>query len=129
MLFGHAGSGILPFGLNDDNTFRTKGMGGDAVKYLENREIADLTLPDYEFMIMHACMMASVEVAFELRHKTRYLVASEVSLSSVGWPWHENLSYLFTPAPCRPVKVCVTFLRMAFTIIRPMTTNVRHCPS
>lgn len=51
MLFGH-GSGILPFGLNDDNTFRTKGMGGDAVKYLENREIADLTLPDYEFMIM-----------------------------------------------------------------------------
>jgi len=95
MLFGH-GSGILPFGLNDDNTFRTKGMGGDAVKYLENREIADLTLPDYEFMIMHACMMASVEVAFELRHKTRYLVASEVSLSSVGWPWHENLSYLYT---------------------------------
>ena len=74
-------------------------MGGDAVKYLENREIADLTLPDYEFMIMHACMMASVEVAFELRHKTRYLVASEVSLSSVGRPWHENLSYLFTPAP------------------------------
>ena len=42
--FGH-GSGILPFGLNDDNTFRTKGMGGDAVKYLENREIADLTRP------------------------------------------------------------------------------------
>ena len=95
MLFGH-GSGILPFGLNDDNAAKTRGMGGDAVKYLENREIADLTLPDYEFMIMHACMMASVEVAFELRHKTRYLVASEVSLSSVGWPWHENLSYLYT---------------------------------
>ena len=40
-------------------------------------------------------MMASVEVAYELRHKTKFFVASEVSLSSVGWPWHENLSYLY----------------------------------
>ena len=95
MLFGH-GNGVLPFGKNDDNTVSTRGMGGDAVTYLENREIADLTLPDYEFMILHACMMASVEVAFELRHKTRYLVASEIELYAVGWPWHENLSYLYT---------------------------------
>jgi len=95
MLFGH-GSGIIPFGANDDTAVKTRGMGGDAVKYLENREIAGLTLPDYEFIIMHACMMASVEVAYELRQKTKYFVASEVSLSSVGWPWHENLSYLYT---------------------------------
>lgn len=95
MLFGH-GNGVLPFGKNDDNIVRTRGMGGDAVTYLENREIADLTLPDYEFMILHACIMASVEVAFELRHKTRYLVASEIELYAVGWPWHENLSYLYT---------------------------------
>ena len=94
MLFGH-GSGILPFGNNDDVADKVRGMGGDVKKYLENREIANLTLSGYEFVIMHACMMASVEVAYELRHKTRFFVASEVSLSSVGWPWHENLSYLY----------------------------------
>ncbi len=94
MLFGH-GSGILPFGNNDDVADKVRGMGGDVKKYLENREIANLTLSGYEFVIMHACMMASVEVAYELRHKTKFFVASEVSLSSVGWPWHENLSYLY----------------------------------
>ncbi len=94
MLFGH-GSGILPFGNDDDVADKVRGMGGDVKKYLENREIANLTLSGYEFVIMHACMMASVEVAYELRHKTKFFVASEVSLSSVGWPWHENLSYLY----------------------------------
>lgn len=95
MLFGH-GSGIAPIGTNDDVAGNTRGMGGDSEKYLENREIADLTLHDYEFIIMHACMMASVEVAYELRQKTKFFVASEISLSSEGWPWHENLSYLYT---------------------------------
>lgn len=95
MLFGH-GSGVIPIGKSDDVHDNARGMGGDTEKFLENREIANLTLPDYEFIIMHACMMASVEVAFELRHKTKYYVASEISLSSVGWPWHENLPYLFT---------------------------------
>ena len=94
MLFGH-GSGIVPFGSDDDVDVRSRGLGGSEEKYLENREIADLTLPGYEFVILHACMMASVEVAYELRQKTDYFVASEVSLSSVGWPWHENLSYLY----------------------------------
>ena len=95
MLFGH-GSGIIPFGDKDDVASNTRGMGGDAKKFLENREIAGLTLPDYEFVVMHACMMASVEVAYELRHKTKYLIASEISLLSKGWPWNENLSYLYT---------------------------------
>lgn len=95
MLFGH-GSGIIPFGKTDDVELSTRGLGGDSRKFLENRELASLTLPGYEFIIMHACMMGSVEVAYEFRDKTKYYVASEISLSSVGWPWHENLSYLYT---------------------------------
>lgn len=95
MLFGH-GSGVIPIGKKDDMEINSRGMGGDTKKYLENRELANLTMPDYEFVIMHACMMASVEVAYELRQKTKYYVASEISLSSVGWPWNENLSYLYT---------------------------------
>ena len=95
MLFGH-GSGVIPFGKNDDVEISTRGLGGDSKKFLENRELASLTLPDYEFIIMHACMMGSVEVAYEFRDKSKYYVASEISLSSVGWPWHENLSYLYT---------------------------------
>ena len=95
MLFGH-GSGIIPFGKTDDMEISTRGLGGDSRKFLENRELASLTLQGYEFIIMHACMMGSVEVAYEFRDKTKYYVASEISLSSVGWPWHENLSYLYT---------------------------------
>ena len=95
MLFGH-GSGVIPFGKNDDVEISTRGLGGDSKKFLENRELASLTLPDYEFIIMHACMMGSVEVAYEFRNKSKYYVASEISLSSQGWPWHENLSYLYT---------------------------------
>lgn len=47
MLFGH-GSGVMPIGKKDDIEIDSRGMGGDTKKYLENREIATLTLPDYE---------------------------------------------------------------------------------
>ena len=90
MLFGH-GSGALMF----NPPIVTRGMGGGYNKYLENKELAELTLEGYEYIIFHACQMASVEVAYEFRNKADYMVGSEVELYNVSWPFDQLMSYLF----------------------------------
>jgi hypothetical protein len=40
-----------------------------------------------EFLGMDACLMANVEVAYELRHAVRYLVASEELVPGHSWPY------------------------------------------
>lgn len=90
MLFGH-GSGALMI----NSSAATKGMGGGYNKYLENKELAELTLEGYEYIIFHACQMASVEVAYEFRNKADYMVGSEVELYNLSWPFEQIMSYLF----------------------------------
>lgn len=91
MLFGH-GSGARAF----DPEEATRGIGGNEQKYMENWELGENTLSGYEFVVLHACIMANVEAVYELRDKTEYVVGSEISLSATGWPWDLCMSYLYT---------------------------------
>ncbi|MDR2764676.1 MAG: hypothetical protein LBB90_06555 [Tannerella sp.] len=63
-------------------------------------EIYDLAaaLPDhlFDFVIFDACSMASVECVYELRNKTKYVVASPSETMRYGFPHHKTLPYLFT---------------------------------
>jgi hypothetical protein len=43
---------------------------------------------------LDACMMASLEVAYELRNNVRYLVASEETVPGTSWPYDTILSAL-----------------------------------
>jgi hypothetical protein len=51
------------------------------------RTIGEATGQPLEFLGMDACLMASVEVAFELRGSARYLVASEELVPGHSWPY------------------------------------------
>lgn len=58
-------------------------------------ELADFAaaIPDgqFDFIVFEACLMGGVEVAYELRDKTRYIVASSAELLSPGFvPIYEH---------------------------------------
>lgn len=82
LLFSHA-SGWLPEGALSQPTRSVLTDGR------EEMELTDLAaaLPDslFDFMVFEACYMAGIEVAYELRHKTRYLLASSAEIVSPGF--------------------------------------------
>lgn len=50
---------------------------------------------NFSFIYFDCCYMASVEVEYELRNVTQYIVASVSELPLDGMPYDENLKYLF----------------------------------
>ena len=58
------------------------------------RTIRDAIGGPLEFLGMDACLMANVEVAWELRDCARYLVASEELVPGHSWPYREVYSGL-----------------------------------
>lgn len=76
------GSGWLPEG-----TFtQSRSVAMDGTKELELREFA-AAIPDgqFHFIFFEAAHMAGVEVAYELKDKTRYIVASAAEVPSPGF--------------------------------------------
>lgn len=63
--------------------------------------VDDLTtaLADYhfDFLLFDACYMASLEVAYALRHNTDYLIASPTELLTDGFPYQLFMQDLFMP--------------------------------
>jgi hypothetical protein len=55
----------------------------------------------FDFIIFEACYMAGVEIAYELRHKARYLLASATEILSDGFVeiYPAQLSSLFSAVP------------------------------
>ncbi len=94
---------------------RTKYLGedkhpgdGSGTSYLEIDQIAR-ALPDgFDFILMDACFMASVEVLYELRNKADYFITSPAEVISNGFPYDEITPYLWGGEK-EYRKVCKTF--------------------
>ncbi|MEG1934969.1 MAG: clostripain-related cysteine peptidase [Rikenellaceae bacterium] len=97
-IFSHA-SGWLPAGALSAPKSRSIVVDGKS-----EMEIAELSraIPDNQFdiILFEACFMASVEVAWELRSKTRYIMASSAEMLSPGLTklYAQTLPLLFDPA-------------------------------
>ncbi|MGJ1265551.1 clostripain-related cysteine peptidase [Sphingobacterium spiritivorum] len=94
ILFSHA-SGWLPQGtLNKPRTL-LQNQEND----LELRNLAAV-LPDqsFDFMIFESCFMTGIEVVYELKDKTRYIIASSAEILSPGFTpiYPKLLPYLYT---------------------------------
>jgi len=111
--FSHA-SGWLPRGaLNDPAGFAAKypearsrsvfedGENEMTISELENAIPLTENGDKFEFIIFETCYMAGVEVAWELREKTKYIVASSAEMLSNGFVeiYPEHLTGLFAPQP------------------------------
>lgn len=58
------------------------------------RAIVDAIGKPLEFLGMDACLMANLEVAYQLRHVVRYLVASPELVPGHSWPYPAIYGYL-----------------------------------
>lgn len=83
VLFSHA-SGWMPEG-----SYNRSSLLSVVVDKQAEMEIADLAraIPQnmFEYIIFEACHMAGIEVAYELKDKTKYLVASSTEIVSPGF--------------------------------------------
>lgn len=53
----------------------------------------------FSFVYFDCCYMGSVEVAYQLRNVTSYIVAGPTETPIPGMPYHLNLKYLLAPEP------------------------------
>lgn len=97
ILFSHA-SGWLP----EQTLARPQSVVIDNGNEMELRELAN-AIPDgtFDFIVFEACFMAGIEVAYQLKDKTDYIVASSAEIVSPGFTpvYGSAMSYLFEPTP------------------------------
>ena len=53
----------------------------------------------FDFIYFDACLMGSVEVAYELRKLTPWIVGSPTELQVYGMPYHKNVPMFFLREP------------------------------
>lgn len=53
--------------------------------------------PHLDFILFDACLMSSVEVAYQLRNKTDYLIASPTEVVDLGFPYNKIIAPMFSP--------------------------------
>lgn len=76
----------------------TKHYGYD--KYKNSIEIVDLqnVIPEnvFDYIMFDACYMSSIEIAYTLRSKSPYIVASAAEVWDIGFPYQDMFEYLFS---------------------------------
>ena len=76
-------------------------------------EVAEVLtgFPRLEFIMFDACFMQSIEVAYELRHVTRYAIASPAEIPNPGAPYERMVKPMFAN-PFDAAKVAEEYYRM-----------------
>src|SRR5690606_20162606 len=74
---------------------KTKSFGQDEGLEMDIKDLA-LCLPnDLEFIVFDACTMASIEVLYELKNKTKFILASPAEILSTSFPYDKSVNDLF----------------------------------
>lgn len=106
LIFTSHSSGWLPEGMLANAQRSNRSIGSDRnpgtmADSTTEMELADFAsaIPDhqFDFIIFESCLMAGVEVAYELRNKTDYLLASSAEMLSPGYlaVYPDGSKYLF----------------------------------
>ena len=96
MIVGCHGEGWMP-----SRTRSTRWFGGskyqinisDLVNGLKNADIS------MNYILFDDCYMSTVEVAYDLREVTNYLIASTSEMMAYGMPYHKILKYIIGVEP------------------------------
>lgn len=103
ILWSH-GEGWLPYPLTSRRPLSFGQDGGASgpmmnISDLENVLSRSLSLINpaqgFDFILFDACFMQSVEVAYQLRNYTRYLIGSPIEIPGPGAPYHKLTEFCF----------------------------------
>ena len=90
ILWSH-GTGWLPPGYyanpKESRSAVSKSFSQEGSTEMDIRHLADAITRHYEFILFDSCLMATVEVAYQLRDKTDYIIASCAEVLVDGFPY------------------------------------------
>jgi len=66
---------------------------------MEIHQLANAIPYPLSFILFDACFMGSIEVVYELRHVTDYLIASPAEVISTGFPYDKIMQPMFQSVP------------------------------
>lgn len=111
-------TGWLPWGYSnaaqraceDPYAFMVKSFGEEDgySSGMEIQELAQAIPQKFDFILMDCCLMGTVEVAYELRNKADYIIASPTEILAEGFPYSMIFSELLKIFPDYE-KVCDMF--------------------
>lgn len=78
-----------------DNGRNSYSNGGTKMDIAAVAEVLE-GFPRFEFIMFDACFMQAVEVAYELRHVTRYVIASPAEIPNPGAPYERMVKPFFS---------------------------------
>lgn len=98
ILWSH-GTGWLPEGYYSNPEAReaagVKSFALEGNSEMDIRDMAEAITRHYEFILFDSCLMATVEVAYQLRDKADYLIASCAEVLVDGFPYADIVSDFF----------------------------------
>lgn len=92
VLWSHASS-WLPVG------FPTRSFGEEKGTQMDIMELSGALPTKFDFILFDACLMASVEVAYELKDNTDYIIAPSTETLYTGFPYDLIIPDLITVSP------------------------------
>lgn len=94
VFWGHATSWVDIDSFTSSKTPRS--YGSDRNRWMSLKSMAKaLEGEQFSFVYFDCCLMGTVEVAYELREITPYIIASPTELEGEGMPYHLNLRHFF----------------------------------
>ena len=72
-----------------------KSFGADGGAEMDIRDLADALPVHYSFILMDACLMGGVEVAYELKDRCDYFLSSAAEVLASGFPYDKVVGELF----------------------------------
>lgn len=121
ILWSHA-SGFLPPGYYGDPKEQAGGASllSFAVDRGQEMDLTDLrqvlSKQHYEFILFDCCLMANVEVAYELRNCTDYLVFSPTEILSDGFPYEKIMQPIFSQKTEEAMRyVCRSYMDLYYS--------------
>ena len=105
-----------------DSNLQTKAFPQDGSNWGDVQAFAQ-ALPSgvFDYVIFDACLMGSVEVLYDMKDKTDYLIASPAEVMGVGMPYERVMPYLFAPEP-QLAELCKAFCDFYTTYSDPYAT-------
>lgn len=85
---------------NETHIERPLAFGEDQGKYMNITTLNDVVIDkNFSFIYFDCCYMGTIEVAYQLRHATPYIIASAPEIPANDMPYDYNLPLLFADIP------------------------------
>ncbi len=86
---------MIKMATSENKGAAVRSFGSDAGKEIELKEIVEAMPYKVSFIIFDACLMGGIEVAYELKDSTDYVLFSPAEIFSYGFPYSKIMQHIF----------------------------------